>query len=235
MQLSLDEAEDLPRGSRGSAAIAAKLRRAILAGAYSYRERLPAERDLAQHFSASRSTVREALRQLEESQLVVRRVGSGTFVNFRHQTPEADIAERTSPLELVQVRIAVEPQIVRLAIMHATQRDLDRLSEALRAVQSANVDREVFTRADARFHFALAECTRNPLLIWLYQQINDVRNHAQWRSVKDKVLTPARQREYNEQHYRLFEAIRSRDVESAVALITRHQTEAQRDLIGANR
>ena len=67
----------------GSAAIAARLRQAILSGKYADGERLPAERDLAQHFEASRSTVRKALRRLEESHLVIRRVGSGTFVNHR--------------------------------------------------------------------------------------------------------------------------------------------------------
>ncbi len=46
----------------GSAAIAARLRQAILDGKYVDGERLPAERNLAQHFEASRSTVREALR-----------------------------------------------------------------------------------------------------------------------------------------------------------------------------
>ena len=66
----------LPSAAGGAATIAAQLRRAILDGTYGYRERLPAERELAQHYSASRSTVREALRQLEEGNLVTRRIGS---------------------------------------------------------------------------------------------------------------------------------------------------------------
>src|SRR5690606_25394789 len=72
----------LPGAAGGAAAIAAQLRRAILDGTYGFRERLPAERELASHFGASRSTVREALKQLEEGQLVTRRIGSGTFVNY---------------------------------------------------------------------------------------------------------------------------------------------------------
>ena len=56
--------------SGGSAAIETQLRKAILEGSYDYGERLPAERDLAEHFGASRSTVREALRRLEEARLV---------------------------------------------------------------------------------------------------------------------------------------------------------------------
>ncbi len=226
----------LPSAVGGAALIAAQLRRAILEGSYGYRERLPAERDLAQHYGASRSTVREALRQLEESNLVVRRVGSGTFANHRSNSEEDDVAERTSPIELIEVRLAIEPQMARLASLHATQRDLDRMSEALADVEACNSrDREAFTRSDAAFHQALADCTRNPLMIGLYRQINTVRSHAQWARMRDKVLSPDRQRDYNDQHRALYDAIRSRDTENAVRIVKLHLEIAHRDLVGASR
>ncbi len=225
----------LPSAIGGAASIAAQLRRAILEGSYGYRERLPAERELAQHYGASRSTVREALKQLEESNLVVRRVGSGTFVNHRRHAEEDDVAELTSPIELIEVRLAIEPQMARLASLHATQRDLDRMAEALADVEACNArDREAFTRADASFHQALAECTRNPLMIGLYRQINSVRSHAQWARMRDKVLSPDRQREYNEQHRALYEAIRARDTENAIRIVREHLEIAHRDLVGAS-
>ncbi len=226
----------LPSAAGGASAIAAQLRRAIMDGTYGYRERLPAERDLAQHYRASRSTVREALRQLEEGNLVTRRIGSGTFVSYRGGGEDDDVAERTSPLELIEVRIAIEPQMARLATLHATQRDLDRLAQALADVEAcASRDREVYTRADAAFHQAFADCTRNPLMIGLYRQINSVRSHAQWARMRDKILSPDRQRDYNSQHRTLYEAIRARDTETAVATIVEHLEIARRDLIGAVR
>ncbi|MEQ8654663.1 MAG: FadR/GntR family transcriptional regulator [Kiloniellales bacterium] len=226
----------LPSAVGGAASIAAQLRRAILEGSYGYRERLPAERDLAQHFGASRSTVREALRQLEESNLVIRRVGSGTFVNHRSDAEDDDVAERTSPIELIEVRLAIEPQMARLASVHATQRDLDRMAEALSEVEVCDIrDREAFTRADAAFHQALADCTRNPLMIGLYRQINTVRSHAQWARMRDKVLSPERQKSYNDQHRGLYEAIRARDTENAVRIVREHLEIAHRDLVGASR
>ena len=173
----------------GSAAIAARLRQAILDGNYADGERLPAERDLAQHFEASRGTVREALRRLEESHLVTRRIGSGTFVNHRPALDRGDIAEMTSPIELIEVRLAVEPQMARLVVVNATQRDLERMGEALKLLEACGDDRERFSRADEQFHLMLAECTHNPLMVWLYQQINDVRSHTQWNRMKDKILS----------------------------------------------
>lgn len=227
---------DLPASvSGGSAAIAARLRQAILDGSYAYGERLPAERELAEHFSASRSTVREALRRLEEAHLVTRRIGSGTFVSHRQTLAgDGNIAELTSPLELVDVRLGIEPHMTRLAVVHATARDLDRLNEALLRVESSGDDQEYFSRADERFHLLLAECTQNPLMVWLYQQINDVRSHALWESMKDKVLTGPRIAEYNRDHRQLYEALRSRDGDTAVAIIRSHLEKARRDLVGAH-
>lgn len=227
---------DLPASvSGGSAAIAARLRQAILDGSYAYGERLPAERELAEHFSASRSTVREALRRLEEAHLVTRRIGSGTFVSHRQTLAgDGNIAELTSPLELVDVRLGIEPHMTRLAVVHATARDLDRLNEALLRVESSGDDQEYFSRADEQFHLLLAECTQNPLMVWLYQQINDVRSHALWESMKDKVLTGPRIAEYNRDHRQLYEALRSRDGDTAVAIIRSHLEKARRDLVGAH-
>ncbi len=218
----------------GSAAIAARLRQAILDGKYADGERLPAERNLAQHFEASRSTVREALRRLEESRLVTRRIGSGTFVNHRPALDQSEIVEVTSPVELIEVRLAVEPQMARLAVVNATQRDLERMGEALERVESCGGDRELFSRADERFHIMLAECTRNPLMVWLYRQINDVRSHALWNGMKDKILTEARIAEYNRQHRVLYEALCNRDVDAATQIIAAHLEKARRDLLGVD-
>ncbi len=218
----------------GSAAIAARLRQAILDGKYADGERLPAERDLALHFEASRSTVREALRRLEASHLVTRRIGSGTFVNYRPVLDRSDIAQMTSPIELIEVRLAVEPQMVRLAVVNATQRDLERLGEALGRVESCGDDRERFSRADEQFHLMLAECTRNPLMVWLYRQINDVRSHALWDGMKDKILTATRIAEYNRQHRELYEALCNREVDATARMIAAHLDKARRDLLGAD-
>ena len=218
----------------GSAAIAARLEQAILEGTYAHGARLPAERDLAHHFGASRSTVREALRRLEERRLLTRRIGSGTFVDHRPSPDGSYIAELTSPLELIEVRLALEPRIAALAAVNAAARELERMAEALEQVEAAGDDREAFSRADEQFHLLLAECTRNPLMVWLYQQINDVRSHAQWHSMKEQILTAKRIKDYNRQHRQLYEALRSRDVETAVAIIEQHLDKARRDLVGAS-
>ncbi|HSY88428.1 MAG TPA: FadR/GntR family transcriptional regulator [Verrucomicrobiae bacterium] len=219
---------------RGSAWITAQLRQAIIEGGYAHGEKLPAERQLASAYGASRTTIRTALDQLETERLVSRRVGAGTFVNFRPQGDTEDIAELTSPLELIEVRLGIEPNMVRLAVLNATARDIERLAAAMARMEPSSGDSENFTLWDEEFHQLIAEATRNPLMVWVYRQINAVRTHSQWNAMKDKVLTPGRIAEYNQQHTALYEAIRTRDIEAAVAIVTNHLHYARRQLMGAN-
>ena len=220
--------------ARGSAWITDHLRHAIRTGRYAHGEKLPAEREFASSFGASRATIRTALIRLEVERLVTRRVGAGTFVNFRSHGSSEDIAELTSPLELIEVRLGIEPQILRLAVLNATGRDVERLGSAIAAMEESSATSDTFTLWDRQFHELIAEATRNPLMVWIYRQINDVRTHTQWSAMKDKVLTPQRIAEYNQQHVALYEAIRARDLEGAVGLITNHLQYARRQLMGAS-
>ena len=216
----------------GAAEIAMELRRAIEDGRYVHGERLPAERDLAERFGTSRGTARHALKQLEAANLVTRRIGSGTFVNSVDLASASDIAEATSPLELVDVRSAIEPYMTRLAVLNASGRDLRALRDALERVE-ARSDPESFSAADEAFHQALADCSGNPLIAWLYRQINEVRSHAQWGAMKELILGPDRIARYNEQHRRLYEAIVSRDTTAAIRTMKVHLKTAHEDLVGA--
>ncbi len=217
----------------GMTMIVAELRDGIEGGNYGHGQRLPAERDLATHYGASRATVREALRQLETEGLVIRKVGSGTFVNWPSAHLGGDIANITSPLELMEVREAIEPHLARMAVVHASAKELDLLEKTLHELEACEGDQVAFSNADERFHLALAEATGNPLMVWIYGQINDVRCHDQWTDMKQKVLSKDAIDVYNHQHRALVTAIRKRDVEAALAVVSDHLEQARRDLMGA--
>ena len=211
--------------------VAARLRRRILEGEFAYEERLPAERSLAEEFGVSRGTIRSVLQILEQQHLVTRQMGSGTYVTHRAIANQQEISSLTSPLEMVEVRIAIEPQMVRLAIANASARDLDELRDALLICEDCGGDPERFADGDAAFHMALAHCSRNKLMYWLYERISEVRQHSQWRQMKAKLLTPDRIDAYNRQHRALYEAIVSRDTASAVQLIKDHLYGVQGDVL----
>ena len=187
MMTERDNVTDTPTPPQtGSVAIAMRLKRAIHDGRYPYETKLPSERDLAEFFAASRGTVRAALRQLEDMGLLARRVGSGTFVVYkpaaeRSDLPEfvdEDIVERTSPLELIESRIAIEPHMVKLAVLNATARDLEKMREVVEELETCDDDSERFSRGDEAFHLCLAAASHNKLINWLYEQLNEVRAHA---------------------------------------------------------
>jgi GntR family transcriptional regulator len=60
-----------------------RLKQDIEQGIYKEKEKLPSEFDLAKHLGVSRATLREALRILEEENVIIRRHGVGTFVNAK--------------------------------------------------------------------------------------------------------------------------------------------------------
>ncbi len=211
--------------------VVSQLRNMILDGQYSHEERLPAERNLAEEFKVSRGTIRTVLQILEEQNLVTRKVGSGTYVTHRELSNQHDISSITSPLEMVEVRIAIEPQMVRLAITNASHRDLEELRMALRQCEECGGDAEKFARADTAFHMALAHCSKNKLIYWVYERISEVRRYSQWRMMKAKLLTPDRIDYYNNQHRALYEAIASRDANEAVSIIKKHLFGVQDDLL----
>ena len=234
-QLKQDESSPLPEAVAvsGSAGIAAKLRRAIFEGKYDFNERLPAERELAEVFKTSRGTVREALRRLQELGMVDRQIGSGTFVTYRKFSEHTEIADVTSPLELIDVRFGIEPQIVRLAVANATAMDIERMRKALVKVESCK-DPETFSKADAAFHMAMAECTRNRLMVWLYQLVNETRSHDQWAAMKESILVPERIAQYNAHHRHLYNMITQRNLDAALDTIYEHLDRARNDLVGAS-
>ncbi len=216
-------------------AITAKIQRAIEIGTYANGDQLPPERELVDTYSASRSTIRKALNNLENIGLITRKAGSGTFISYEGP-PEPDVSnviDQISPLHLIQARIGVERQMARLAVLHSNRRDLEQLQAVLEKMEACENDKDEFSRWDADFHMQMAKATRNPLMVHLYEQINDVRSHAQWRAMKNIILRPDQIRRYNEFHRKIFEAISNRDSTAAVEAITGHMDLAHDDLIGA--
>lgn len=234
--------QDDPSGGLGIAvsknanAITSKLRQAIESGAFNNGDQLPPERQLALALSTARSTVRKALDQLEQEKLVVRRVGSGTFVNYSAPTQSVseEIAYLISPMQLIETRFSVEPYMTRLAALHSNQRDLENFEAILEKIEACGGDQDMFTRYDAEFHMELARCSRNPLMMQVYQLINTVRTEAQWNQIKRVILTEQKIADYNVEHRTIFEALRRRDVNAAAEAMQTHLESARQDLLGAN-
>jgi len=216
-----------------AADIAGALRKQIASSRFARNDRLPPERSLADQFGVARGTVREALKQLEESGFVQRRAGSGTYVIYSEQDETRSIVETTRPLELIDARFAVEPQMVRLAVLHATEFDLAKAEAHLVAMENCGGSAETFAEADDRFHLALAQCSQNALIVWMMQKMHEVRSHTQWARMRTITLEPGIIALYNRQHRAIVDAIRARDAEAAGRVMKEHLETARRSLVEA--
>ena len=219
---------------KGSAEIAAEMRRAIAGGTYRRFDRLPASRQLAQSFGVARNTLRDALYQLEREGLLETRRGSGTYVTVRDQNTVPAAVEDASPLELIDARFALEPHICRLCVLHARRVDLEKLEALCRRMETAIGDPQAFAEADTAFHARLATATRNNLLIWLINQINTVRSLDEWTRMRHLTLDATIIGLYNAQHREILNAIRAREPERAAAKMKEHLETARLSLTRAS-
>src|ERR1041384_7503928 len=106
-------------------------------GSFKAGDQLPSERELAETFKVSRTSVREALRALETQGLIVSRTGMGNFVvDLPVEALPGPLArllidEEKSRVELFELRKIIEPDIAALAAERATERDVAQLKKIL--------------------------------------------------------------------------------------------------------
>lgn len=212
----------------------AQIKKAIEAGTLADGDQLPPERELSETYSASRSTIRKALNELEKQGLVSRKVGSGTFVTYASsdELNLESVIEQISPLQLIEARIGFERQMARLAVVHATRRDIEKMAGILSDLETSTQDKAKFTQVDTEFHLTLAKASGNPLMVQLYNQINEVRSHSQWRAARELVLSPEKIAQYNAHHRAIYEGLKNRDVGAIITALNAHMDLAQADLMG---
>ncbi len=215
--------------------IYAYLKRAIESGVYSEGDRLPPERQLAEVFKSGRGTIRRALEKLERAGFVHRRLGNGTFIGSTLVVGERviTVADQITPLQLIEARLAMEPFTTGLAVLHITRRYLEEMEAVLRLVEASVNDMNALSKGDAEFHLLIARASANPLLLSVYQQINNVRLRAQWDALEQKILTPDVIADYNRQHRRIYNALKERNAQAAYMLMTIHLEKMRADLVRA--
>lgn len=223
--------------------IATELFRRITAGDYAFGTRIPPERDLADEFKESRTTIRQSLDFLEHYGIIARRASSGTFVTFRTAEPAkpqpaetsaptaVGLAETVSPFEVNITRAIIEPEIVRLAAIYMSVRDLAALGDLMQQLEAIVADGDKFAELERQFFLMLCEGTHNALLIAMYRIIHDIRQEPQWVLNKTRTLTPARIREALQGLRSLHTALERRNVETAVECMRLYISSMQEELI----
>jgi GntR family transcriptional regulator, transcriptional repressor for pyruvate dehydrogenase complex len=214
------------KNQRISDEILRQIRDAVLSGKFQVGDRLPNERTLAEQFAASRTSVREALRGLEQTGVIYikKGVNGGVFV----ADPDHRLVSRPFQTllrlrkvtmdNIVEARLIFEPEAARLAAQRAEPQDLDEMKDVIEKMSEAVESGELPGSFDLKFHKLIARAARNPILEMLSESMLEVASQVITN------LHPSRDvlRHVVTRHREVFEAVRKRDSDLAFAVMSKH-------------
>jgi GntR family transcriptional regulator, transcriptional repressor for pyruvate dehydrogenase complex len=141
-------------------------------------DKIPTESELSEILDVSRSSVREALKILEAINIIQIRRGDGTYISepedisFSQSLLFKMILNNMQLEELVEFREQIEVAIVKLAITHATEEDIQGLKNIynsfLECIETDPDDYKRIHELDLKFHKGLAASTKNKLMAEIY-------------------------------------------------------------------
>lgn len=163
-----------------------RLRAYLEERSFNLNDRLPPERELCVELGASRAALRKAMAFLESEGRVWRQVGRGTFIGARPVLNLEEVrylSSISSPAQIIDARLSVEPELARRAASERTNSDLAELRLCERHCREAS-EWAAFEAWDNRLHYAIAAATKNKLLITLFETLNAVRRSQVWRPLR---------------------------------------------------
>ncbi|QYK40861.1 MAG: FadR family transcriptional regulator [Paracoccaceae bacterium] len=200
-----------------------RLRAYITGGGFNHTDRLPPERDLCHQFGVTRGGLRKALAELEADGLIWRHVGRGTFIGARpiHNLEDVTfLGELASPAQVITARLAIEPELARLAALYGSQADFAEILACTRRCRTA-ADWRSYEAWDNNLHHAIAKATHNKLLLHLFDILNVVRRSTVWGQLRSTQLPPRDHRSFDE-HDGIYAAIAERNATLAAQRMRDH-------------
>jgi DNA-binding FadR family transcriptional regulator len=209
--------------------IAALLGDKIEKGVFPIGTLLPAERDLAQQFGVSRSTVREALIALEVAGKVSIRVGRGVqILEARPRTPEIDYMVDVgdadlSPIQLMEARLHVEPRTAELAASARGDANLARMRRAMKVqAHAGSAAAAQYRDGDMQFHVEIARASGNAAFAVIVGALWAYRSKPLFGKFEELLIGPDRPANTVAEHRIIYEAIADRDGVAARRAMRRH-------------
>lgn len=211
-----------PAYRKVAAAIAARiLDRRLLEG-----ERLPSETELARQFGVHRSTVREALRELESNGLVMRRPGSKRMSVSRPQheivaegVSRALALHNVTFMEVWEALTILEPPIAEAAARARSAEDLGAIVLVSRHFADDNAHTGNAVRHAAEFFRLVGKATHNQVLGLAQEPLLQLLEPS-LRIMIDKV--PQARARIAVAQRRICEALQARDAETARSWMAKH-------------
>lgn len=206
-----------------TAGLAERIKHYVVEQGFTHNARLPPERRLSEVFGVSRAELRRALAGLEADGLIWRHVGRGTFIGARpvHNLDDVTfLGQLASPAQVLEARLAIEPELARLAALHGVSGDCDAIRACAERARAAG-DWRSYEAWDNKLHHAIAKATKNKLLIFLFDTLNVVRRSIVWGQERTTERPPADHESFD-QHDAIVAAIATHDPAAAAAAMRDH-------------
>jgi len=205
-----------------------RLIRMITNGELNAGDKLPNERELAETAGISRTSVREALRELELRGLISRKPGRGTIVEAqtRPELHAGMLGSMEAPQrmrhEVMDLRAVIEPPMAERAALRGRATELGALLHPLELAEAElrrdEPSMQLLVRLDVEFHAGVAKLTQNPMLVRLL----DVANEWMAPSRETAHQTMTRIEKSVAAHRRIYEAIRGHQADDAREAMSGH-------------
>ncbi len=142
----------------------------LLEKKYLPNSKLPNEHELAEMLGVSRTSIREAIKILTASNIIIVKRGRGTFVTASpgYANDPLGLSLLDDKRKLVrhwfEMRLFIEPQSVRLAVQRATEDEIDEIESFERQEADLIKNGVDFIVPDQKFHAAIAKATHNDVI-----------------------------------------------------------------------
>lgn len=157
--------------------VAKAIEEAIMTGRLKSGDKLPTEMELAAQLGVHRSTVREGIRALENSNLVARIAGKRLIVQVPQESEIARVNTRAlglmhvSFLDLWELQLQVEPFAASAAAQRIEPDILEALIENVAHLEENLADDEKVIESDIEFHRIVAKAASNAALSLISEPI----------------------------------------------------------------
>lgn len=188
-------------------------------------DKVPTEKELAEHFSVGRSTIRESMKALTVKGLVVRR-NEGTFVSNSLSECLIDPLNLLINMEfgnvedLINLRELLELGAIKVAARKATPETILALERINWQMQEPGVPSLALQEKDIEFHNTIAQATGNAVLA---QIINAIRQVIA-KNLEDPELSRINNQRSSKVHEELIAAMRDHDAERAYKVMEKYFT-----------
>lgn len=197
--------------------------------------RLPAERELAEMFGVSRSSLRQALKVLEIMGVISQRVGDGTYLNTAAPSILAEPLEFFILLdgltfhELMEARLIVEPELAARAAARATPEEVAELHQVLNLMEESREDHRRFTEGDLLFHKTIFRLAGNRVCSLMFTVVHQ--SLERLIHLTSQLVEPEHTLQL---HRRIYTAIRRKDADEARRRMTEHLEDARELFVRAS-